>query len=73
MKVTCDCCGKVEEKEMGFGYICPPSWFYAEISVNDEPKSPLIIFACSEQCKKVNWSQGPGDLYENCNARGVCN
>lgn len=58
--VHCDVCGNVGRRKRF--HFAPDGWFYAEAIDEDNPKSTLIVWACSEDCKKNFWKDGPGKM-----------
>ena len=57
--VCCDVCG-TEGRRKRFTW-APEGWFYAE-ATDEEDKSTIIVWACSEECKNKFWKQGPGKM-----------
>lgn len=58
--VKCDGCGKHGRRRIG--KMAPADWFFLEAADELEPSNIIIVYACSEDCKKSLWKQGPGKL-----------
>lgn len=59
--IRCDICRKDGRRRRGRH--CPEGWYYAEFLNEDHPESgPVVVVACSDECRERFWVKGPGDL-----------
>lgn len=57
----CDVCRRHGRRRRGKH--CPEGWFYGEfVNEDDAGAGPVVVIACSTECRDRFWLQGPGDL-----------
>lgn len=58
--VTCDACGAEGRRKLG--RVSPDGWHFLALKNQDDPEDTLVVYACSDACKRLEWQEGPGDL-----------
>ena len=57
----CDACKKHGRRPRF--HPAPKDWFYLEATDDEDPKSTIIVLACSKECALLLWRIGPGERF----------